>query len=191
MTACSLSGCELSAAVRGYCKRHYIAAVRAGTISRKMNKGGERRAFVDAAVNSDTDACLIWPYLKSGGYGKAPLDEFSGWAHRQVCRRVHGEPPFQDAEAAHSCGNRACLNPRHLRWASHKENAQDWYEQSTWGTGLGPVRGEKHPWAKLNSDQVREIKASAQTHVALAKQFGVSPKSIRKIRIGQCWWHVT
>lgn len=54
--------------------------------------------------------------------------------------------------------------------------------------------GSRHPKAKLTEDQVREIKrrlANGEQQKVIAKDYGVSPTSIRAIAIGRNWGHVT
>ena len=48
-------------------------------------------------------------------------------AHRVVCALVHGEPSTPDLEAAHSCDNPPCINPRHLSWLTRAQNIADSY----------------------------------------------------------------
>lgn len=59
------------------------------------------------------------------GYGLIRIDGVMCRVHRLVCIRRHGPPPTDDLEAAHSCGNAGCVNPRHIRWATRFENAAD------------------------------------------------------------------
>jgi hypothetical protein len=42
--------------------------------------------------------------------------------HRFTCWAAHGPPPALKMVAAHSCNNKACLNPMHLRWLTHADN---------------------------------------------------------------------
>lgn len=48
-------------------------------------------------------------------------------ASRAMCILANGLPPDGKTFAIHSCGNGhlSCVNPKHLRWGSPKENAQD------------------------------------------------------------------
>lgn len=62
-------------------------------------------------------------------------------AHRLMCVFVNGDCPPDKNEAAHSCGNRKCVNPAHLRWATYEENGAD---KIIHGTN----RGWKHPTEK-------------------------------------------
>lgn len=51
-------------------------------------------------------------------------------------------------------------------------------------------RGSKHPFAKLTEDDVRAIRKSTETGVALAKRYGVGSPMISKIRNRIYWTHV-
>jgi hypothetical protein len=97
-----------------------------------------------------------------------------------------GPPPSPDHEAAHSCGrgHEGCVNPKHLRWATHKENQAD---KEGHGTIL---RGEQHPAAKLSEADVLEIRASSDTIANLAAQFDVTPRNIRHIKQHTSWVRV-
>ena len=51
----------------------------------------------------------------------------------------------------------------------------------------GPRRGNRCPFAKLRKDQVRRIRKSDKTVVALAREFGVAPSTIRGVLNGRTW----
>src|ERR1039458_3356779 len=72
----------------------------------------------------ETDQCIAWPFGESGhGYGAKVSD--LGYPHQFICRKFHGPEPTAKHEVAHGCGNRICINPKHLRWATHTENEAD------------------------------------------------------------------
>src|SRR3972149_6987421 len=64
---CDLKGCKHKHHANGLCKKHSEKMRITGTLS-PIHHG--TRAFVDAAIASDSDGCIIWPYrLSASGYG--------------------------------------------------------------------------------------------------------------------------
>jgi hypothetical protein len=93
-----------------------------------MAKWGELHSFMDKALQTETDDCIIWPYaLMTAGYGFFKVRGGGPYylANRYVCEKAHGPPPFPRALALHSCDVRACVNKRHLRWGDWVDNWQD------------------------------------------------------------------
>lgn len=148
---------------------------------------GTLSKFVQEHVNYAGDDCLIWPF-KSGahGYGALNVNGKLIGAHRYMCCLVHGEPPFKGMVAAHSCGNgnKGCVNPNHLRWATYKENAED---KDIHGTH---VKGSAVYNAKLTEESVRFIRSSSLTGKQLAEMFGCSRTVIDRARNKSTWAHV-
>ena len=128
-------------------------------------------AFIRRAQSVDTEDCVIWPFGRgSHGYGAACHGGQAFGAHVLSCEMAHGPRPA-GKWVAHSCNVRLCINPRHLRWATPKENQADRLAHGT------DHRGEKHKLAKLTNDAVRVIKvrlASGERRSRLAAQYGVS-----------------
>lgn len=141
------------------------------------------------AAYSD-DACLIYPFKgrSARGYAIASVRRQTVGAHRLMCTLAHGEPPSPNLHAAHSCGVRDCVNPRHLRWATAKSNLADRVAHGTM------IRGSQQHNAKLNEEQVTEITKrllAGESQKALGDEFGVSRGSVKAIARGQTWKHVT
>ncbi len=110
----------------------------------------QTRVWMIAHVDYAGDDCLAWPFaLKSDGYGQLMFRGKNTRAHRVMCMLAHGEPPHPGYLACHSCGKgrEACVNPRHLRWASAYENMAD---KITHGTHN---RGERHVFAQLSDEE--------------------------------------
>ena len=98
----------------------------------------------DVAVPFDGDGCLLWPFqISTTGYGRLEVNGKKKIASRYVCELAHGEPPTRQHEAAHSCGNSKCVNPKHLRWATHTENEADKLVHGTkyWAKSANPPSG--------------------------------------------------
>src|SRR5262245_27707446 len=135
---------------------------------------GEARRYFDEHVDDDTDECILWPFATTRGYGHA----WGGWVHARACEHAHGPAP-PGTEACHACGNRACFNPRHLRWGTRQENVDDRARHGT------TARGAK--LSKLSAEQVAEIRASDESNTVLAKRYGVNFTTITRIRKRERW----
>lgn len=183
MKTCQIDDCDRTVHCRGMCPMHYRRWRLHGdphAVAFERAADGEPSRWINAvALRFEGDDCLVWPFGKSdNGYGRVSGREF---AHRVVCELAHDVPPLPGLHAAHTCGNRACVNPRHLRWATPVENAAD---KVNHGTNL---RGEQCHQTKLTEAQVRKIKASDVGVTALARELQVSPSCIANIRSGAAW----
>lgn len=149
---------------------------------KKIAPKGSSEAFLRAHVAHVGDECLPWPYrLESKGYGLAVIDGVQKKASRWMCIIAHGAPPFPGAEAAHRCGNPACVNPGHLRWATAVENQADRLIHGT--HNLGVRNGKTH----LTAEDVAAIRGAPPDLKALMDRYSVSKGCISKIRSGSRW----
>lgn len=138
--------------------------------------------WIAGALSSDTEECLLWPYAKlKNGYGQLKNGNTSARVHRLICEKAHGPPPSPKHEAAHWCGNRACGNPKHIRWATPKENHADQIRHGTIN------RGSRHGQVKLHEANIVSIRQSSRSLSSLAQEYGVSPAAIRDVKIRKTW----
>lgn len=149
----------------------------------KMAIRGELPVFLAKAFEHDGDGCLIWPFNLSNGYGTIRLDGRNEFTHRLVCKHFNGQSPTPKHHAAHSCGNRACLNGRHLSWKTRAENEADKIAHGRTN------RGERCGNAKLTEANVREIREQRGRVPPreLAGRYGVSTAAIYSVQTGTNW----
>lgn len=181
---CSVTGCGNNAYGRGFCNRHYQRWRRHGDPLLGRVDNGEGLAFFLSQLRVETPACIDWPYGSSaGGYGEIQYNGRTHTVHALACAMKHGPKPAADREVAHSCGRRICMNHRHLRWATRKENVAD---AALHGTAL---RGTKAKNAKLTEADVREIRRAKGrvSQDVLATQFSVHRAHIKDIQMRRRW----
>ena len=184
-TTCTIEGCDRPFLARGLCMKHYAYWERRGSPTPLNAPRGVLPAFVAAALLSETDDCLIPPHSKPGRYNSITPDKKSIGAHRYVCEQTHGPAPAPGMHACHSCGNKACCNPRHIRWDTPKGNNADKVKHGT------IPRGTRHSNAKLTDDLVRYIRHVETDNCAqLARDIGINRNQIYAIRKGKAWTHV-
>lgn len=146
---------------------------------------GATEDFLRALVGTSETDCIIWPYGKNpSGHGLAVINGKQRGAHNWMCRLAYGDPVSIWKHAAHRCGNPACVNPNHLRWATHRENMLDKRVHGT--ENVGSRNGK----TTLTEADVLEIRAAPAKLAPLAEKFGISKHAISRIRAGKRWGHV-
>jgi hypothetical protein len=183
---CSVGNCNHPLFSNGFCKKHYDRWKRhgdPGICLKPLVKRGLPMQWLKEHLAYADDTCLIWPFARHPDHGYPHGSK--GRPTRIMCEMAHGPAPSSLHEAAHSCGNgdKGCINPKHLRWATPKENAADKLLHGT------VTRGEQHGCAKLTSAQVREIRLLHGTVLQkdIAEQFGVTNQHISSILNYKVW----
>lgn len=154
---CSVPGCNTKHRSSGFCRKHYARWRRHGDpTGGRTEVNGALRWITENADHAGGE-CLQWPFEinKTTGYGTIWHQRRKRVASRVMCEVAHGGPPTPEHEAAHSCGKGqfGCVNPRHLRWATHAENQADKIDHGTTN------RGERAAHVVLTEQDVREIRA--------------------------------
>lgn len=131
-----------------------------------------------------SDCCLIWPHhVSNSGYGKFTYANQTFYAHRYVCEFQNGPSP-EGLDAAHSCGNRLCVNPSHLTWKTRVSNIND---KKTHGT---QTFGELHTPAKITEADALRIIKDRRTHQKISKDYPICRQTISRIKSGEIWPHL-
>lgn len=120
---CSIDECSKTVVARGWCGMHYrrwSIHGDVGYIGRYRKPRVER--FWDKVVKSE--GCWIWSgYTMPNGYGSFSSPR-SRLAHRYSYELHYGEVD-DGLHVDHMCHVRNCVNPQHLRLATHKENMEN------------------------------------------------------------------
>jgi hypothetical protein len=186
---CSIEGCGRKVFARSWCGAHYKRWQRNASPEAGRTQNGEPLAFVNKIIEYKGDDCVIFPYARdSNGYAKIFVGGRVIGAYRYVCEMAHGLAPSDAHEAAHNCGkgHLGCISPRHLQWATHKENHQDRRRHGTSNAG------ETCGTAKLKVADVHWIRRTAtqKSNAAIARTLGVTEGTVRAVLSGKTWGHV-
>lgn len=184
---CSVPGCDKPHNCKGFCEKHYYRYRKHGSPYGGRTPHGEPKRFVEAVVLPHVDEdCLFWPFARNGhGYGQISHEGKTGPVHRYVCRLVNGEPPSPRHLAAHNCGNGhlGCVNPKHLRWATPKQNTADMVVHGT------DMRGSKSYRTSLTEADVLRIRdlQGQMRPGQIGALFGVSRETVNNIHWRRTW----
>lgn len=144
--------------------------------------------FACRFIPEPNSGCWLWTgKLDSYGYGVLQINGGRGRtvkAHR-LSLEIHGAAASADQVVCHRCDNPACVNPDHLFAGTRADNSRDMAKK-----GRSTI-GEQNPMAKLSASDVLAIRSDASTSAPdLAKQYGVSPETVRNYRSGRTWRHI-
>lgn len=107
------------------------------------------------------------------------------FAHRAAYDILKGSVPANMC-VCHTCDNPSCCNPDHLFLGTHADNRAD---QKAKGRTMV---GSKHHGSKLTEADVKKIRSlhGQYPHTEIAKQYGVSDRTINVIVSRKRWKHV-
>jgi hypothetical protein len=132
--------------------------------------------------------CLEWQGCKNpGGYGLIqPKGRKLMGTHRLAYELTNG--PIPDGMCVmHMCDKRDCIEPKHLKLGTYKDNSDDMVQKGR------SAKGDRVNTSKLTANQVLEIRRIHKTGLSnrkLAKLFGVGESSIRLIIHRKSWIHI-
>lgn len=136
--------------------------------------------------------CWEWMGPKTSfGHGTSARIDGERVAHRLSWLLTYGPIP-EGGWVLHHCDNPPCVNPQHLYVGTLWENARD---RTVRGRGgHHKCAGENHPNSKLTIEAVRAIRArytaTRGEQIALAREYGVSDQTIRRIVRARAWRYV-
>lgn len=133
-----------------------------------------------------------WPWLGMGlryGHGRFQTSKFEKSGSHQIAYLLSNGRIPANMCVCHSCDNGWCCNPAHLWLGTALENHEDCTAKGR-RKGQRKPRGSQSSRSKLTETDVSRILSSNANYRELAKQFGVHPAHIIKIRSQRAWKHM-
>jgi len=139
--------------------------------------------------------CWEWQGSKNtDGYGNFRIPQFGRvtfGAHRVAYMLYNGDFPDEGLVVRHKCDNPSCVNPLHLEKGTVSDNVRDAVERGQWKPH--DQKGEKNPAARLNAEQVLDIRRRlkrGEHYKKLAAEFAVCTDMIMRIQSRKSWAHL-
>lgn len=136
-----------------------------------------------------SSGCWLWQAAKDErGYGRFGVGSHGArLAHRVSWELVNGPLPH-GMWVLHRCDTPSCVNPNHMFLGTHEDNMEDMAAKGR-GRKNHPT-GERAYRAKLTLEQAQEIRrlrASGMTQIAVAQQFGIHRGTVQEITKGRTY----
>jgi len=140
----------------------------------------------DGLLVKQDNGCIEWNYsVDNNGYGRVYYKGKVIRGHRFAWQKEHGDIPNAMC-ILHKCDNPRCVNIDHLFMGTMKDNTQDMLSKHR----EYRVYGEATTSAKLKNNDIFYIRGSDKTSKDLAKELGVTPNTITKIKRRDIWKHL-
>lgn len=159
---------------------------------RKRNSVNQENLWKNINIPSE-DECWEWQgHRNQYGYGRISTGGNKKMlVHRVVYEIKVGIIPF-GMKLLHTCDNRKCCNPKHLKVGTQKDNLQDMFSKKR----NNNVNGENSPKSKLKEEEVIEIIKEKTNYkrgdrFRLAKKYKVSVSAIDSILYNKSWKHIS
>jgi hypothetical protein len=153
-------------------KRRFCS-VKCAALSRPTTDQAAR--FWAKCEQSEPEYCWRWCASKQrNGYGVFFYNNKLDRAHRVAWMLTNG--PIPDGMLVmHTCDNRECVNPTHLKTGTDYDNVQDMVSKGRHGEG------------KLSREAAQAIREDGRRHRVIAAEYGVSRPLISAIKRGDAW----
>ncbi len=177
---------ELAETMEIYLQRGWVVAAGTRVPARETAHAIDHEAIsrlLRRSVRDPKTGCLVWQGAKmSNGYGNITYRRQLGLTHRLAWFAHHGPIPAGHC-ICHACDNRGCVEISHLFLGTPRDNYHDMKR-----------KGRVVHRSKLKQPDVAAIKrrlASGETTGAIARDYAVLPKQIRRIETGRSWKDAT
>lgn len=130
--------------------------------------------FWSRIMPEPNSGCWLWlGPITSAGYGNCGP---SSTAHRRSYQLAYGAIP-PGLFVCHRCDNRLCVNPEHLFLGTHHDNIADMVAKGRAPNGT----------YRLAPEEIRAIRSATGSQSVVARQFGIDPSLVSRIRRREVW----
>ncbi len=123
------------------------------------------------------------------GYGRFKFEGKMRFLAHRASWIIHFGPIPEGLCVCHTCDNRKCVNPKHLFLGSNYDNIID---RALKNRSNRPF-GNKFTTRKITEDNVRAIRQMLKEGIyqrIIAEKYGISQKTVSKIKLELRWKHV-
>jgi hypothetical protein len=143
-----------------------------------------------ARTTEGKDGCIEWTWaLNTYGYGTVRRNKRDFVVHRLVWEKIKGSIP-EGMFICHTCDNPKCVNIDHLFMGTPGDNIRDCVKKGRHKSNFPHHKGEKHPSAKITSEQVLAIRCDTDSQRNIAKKHGISQGLVSHVRLNKAWQHI-
>ena len=158
MNSCTAEGCDRSDLKSAYCGRHYQQIRKRGAIHITANDLSPSERFWSKVDKSGQ--CWDWTAtIHKTGYGSFRFKGKIALAHRVAFELSKGPIP-EGMQIDHTCRQRACVNPDHLRPVTNKQNQ----ENVSGGRNPSGLRGVS--WSRTSRKWKARVRHNDKLHSA-------------------------
>lgn len=142
---------------------------------------------------ADGSGCILWTACKlPKGYGRFGDNYKCVLSHRWIYEQTHGVNLGRLDFVLHSCDTPSCVNVKHLRVGTGKENTADMDARGR-RVARGAI-GVANTKAKLTDEIVLQLRArharGGVTYQQLADEYGMSDAGMHAAISGKNWRHL-
>ena len=130
-------------------------------------------------TDRDSSGCWLWNRSVKNGYGQY----LQRYAHRWIWEFLHGPIP-NGLFILHSCDNKICCNPDHLRLGTQADNMHD---AAIRGRTAAKERAGNSKLTGAQVDLIRRLRVEGMTQVQLARMFQVSQGTVWQV-VNEVTW---
>ena len=188
--SCIVKGCTLEVVGLNLCVNHWRRLQKYGSPAVLRNQSKFRIGTTDQERFErqirKSSTCWLWVgSTDSDGYGvfRGTINDVTYVkAHRYSLAADSDAPLLRGSVVMHLCDNPRCVNPKHLRLGTTRENLLDKIAKGRSGLPKGALV-EK---VELTDDQRHAIAVDPRPNVEVAGDFRISAIEVKRIRAAQC-----